>query len=133
MVTTYGYNAAGELETVHYSDGTPGYTNRYDRRGRVYEVVQGSGRLQRWYTEAGEVTLERWVGGDLDGVWVTNLVDTLGRRVAQEVWQGGSRLSRVDYSWGGGDRLLSVSDELGQRADYEWEALAPMVRQVSFQ
>ncbi|MGA4579895.1 hypothetical protein [Limisphaera sp. VF-2] len=94
-------------------------------------MVQGPATLRRWYSAAGELISESWTGGELDGVRVTNLVDALGRRTAQEVWRGPQRLSRVDYTWGGGDRLLSVSDELGHRADYDWEPLAPMVRQVS--
>jgi YD repeat-containing protein len=126
LVTTYGYNAAGELESVQYSGGAVGYTNRYDRRGRLIEVVQGPVTLRRWYSAAGELISESWTGGELDGVRVTNLVDSLGRRIAQEVWRGTQPLSRVDYTWGGGDRLLSVSDELGHRADYDWEPLAPM-------
>jgi YD repeat-containing protein len=32
--TTYGYNAAGELESIDYSDSTPDVTYAYDRRGQ---------------------------------------------------------------------------------------------------
>ncbi|NGO39889.1 hypothetical protein G4L39_10865, partial [Limisphaera ngatamarikiensis] len=87
--------------------------------------------MARW-TAAGELISEQWVGGELDGVRVTNRVDGLGRRLAQEVWRGATLLSRVNYSWGGGDRLLSVADDQGHRAEYAWEPLGSMVRQVTF-
>jgi hypothetical protein len=34
ITTTYGYNNAGDLATISYSDTTPGTTNGVDRRGR---------------------------------------------------------------------------------------------------
>ncbi len=43
MTTTYGYNTAGDLYTVTYSDSTPGLTYTYDRRGRPATVTQASG------------------------------------------------------------------------------------------
>ncbi|NGO40422.1 hypothetical protein G4L39_13625, partial [Limisphaera ngatamarikiensis] len=88
--------------------------------------------MRRWYTAAGELISEQWVGGELDGVRVTNQVDGLSRRLAQEVWRGATLLSRVNYSWGGGDRLMSVADDQGHRAEYAWEPLGSMVRQVTF-
>ncbi|MCS7091525.1 MAG: hypothetical protein NZM03_12520, partial [Limisphaera sp.] len=133
VVTSYVYNQAGDLVKVHYSDGTLGYTNHYDPRGRIREVVHGPATLRRWYTPAGELHSEAWIGGPLDGVRVTNILDQAGRLRTREVWQGSNRLSRVDYMWDGANRLLSVADELGNRADYEWETLAPLVRRINFQ
>ncbi len=34
LVTTYGYNGAGDMTTVDYSDTTADVTYGYDRRGR---------------------------------------------------------------------------------------------------
>ena len=34
ITTTYGYNSAGDLATISYTDGTPGTSYSYDRRGR---------------------------------------------------------------------------------------------------
>jgi hypothetical protein len=40
VTTTYAYNTGGDLWTVSYSDGTPGLTNNYDRRGRLASVIR---------------------------------------------------------------------------------------------
>ncbi len=40
--TTNAYDAAGNLLTVTYNDGTPDMTNVYDRRGRLVGVTNGT-------------------------------------------------------------------------------------------
>jgi RHS repeat-associated protein len=41
LVTTYGYNTAGELETTDYSDTTPDVTVLHDKLGRQQSVANG--------------------------------------------------------------------------------------------
>jgi YD repeat-containing protein len=43
VVTTYGYNHAGQLESTSYSDTTPPVTQGYDRRGLAVWGQVGSG------------------------------------------------------------------------------------------
>jgi RHS repeat-associated protein len=49
VTTTYGYNNAGDLVRVDYSDTTPDITFQYDRRGRKSTVVDAVGRRSFTY------------------------------------------------------------------------------------
>ena len=49
ITATYGYNSAGGLATIGYSDSTPGTTYSYDRRGRRSQVVRNGIRTAFTY------------------------------------------------------------------------------------
>ena len=66
LVTTYGYDAAGDLQTVAYSDGTtPNVTNTFDRLGRITQQSTLSSQLNSVYNVAGELVSEFCSGGPL--------------------------------------------------------------------
>lgn len=75
--TRYGYDAAGELAEVRYSDATPDVDYVRDRRGRVVEVRDGAGVWTQVYTHDGHMVSQSLphVG---DGVLVWGR-DGLGR------------------------------------------------------
>lgn len=49
LVTTYGHNAAGEPDSIDYSDATPDVFHVYDRIGRPDETTDAAGKLTRSY------------------------------------------------------------------------------------
>jgi RHS repeat-associated protein len=71
--TTYGYNKAGEVNSISYSDGTPGASNmNYDRAGRLTSVTDASGTRSITYSDYGERAVETYTGsGVLSGTTVT--------------------------------------------------------------
>jgi len=63
--TTYAYNAAGDLASVTYSDGTPGVVYTYDRRGRLVTVARNGITTALTYNDANQPVMETHGGGTL--------------------------------------------------------------------
>ena len=99
LSTTYLYNPAGDLQTVDYSDATPDVTYGYDRLGRQVSISSSGMTLNRVYSPSGLLLAERYTGGVLGGLAVTNLYDAVLRRTNLAVWRGSSRLYSVDYRY----------------------------------
>jgi YD repeat-containing protein len=135
LVTTYGYDQAGQLNSITYNDGTtPSVATVYDRRGRLVQVTDvGTRNLS--YNAAGEVLNDNYaVSGlgfnsqlqyDYDGL--------LRRTNLNNVSLGGN----VNYSYDAASRLASVSTVgSGQEtlsATYTYLANSPLVGQIVFQ
>jgi YD repeat-containing protein len=73
LTTTYGYDNAGLLATVAYSDSTPGVTCTYDRLGRQATLVRNGMTTTLSYNTAGQLLGESYSGGTLSGLALTNL------------------------------------------------------------
>jgi len=63
VTTTYGYNAAGDLSGVDYSDDTPDVTIAYDRLGRPKTRTDGSGTCNWTYHASGQLEHETYTAG----------------------------------------------------------------------
>ncbi|MEI6147775.1 MAG: RHS repeat-associated core domain-containing protein [bacterium] len=103
--TVYGYDAAGSLTNVQYSDGTPGLAMTLDRVGRATVVRDGSGVRTNVYGADG--SLAREILPDQGGE-VGQDCDVLGRRTNLFYRMPGREVDRVGYQYDGAGRLFSV-------------------------
>ena len=72
-MTSYAYNAAGDLKTTTYSDGTtPAVGYAYDRLGRQIGITNGSAVTAFTLNDAGSVLIEAYTNGPLNGRALTN-------------------------------------------------------------
>jgi hypothetical protein len=110
VVTTNSYNAAGDLWTVSYSDGTPGVTNLYDRVDRLVTNFCNGITTARTYDPAHDPLGESYFGGVLGGLAVTNFYDGLLRRSTLSVVKGSSSVASTLHGYDAASRLLTVSD-----------------------
>jgi RHS repeat-associated protein len=130
--TSYGYNNAGDLASISYSDSTPGVSISYDRLGRKTSIVDGSVTTSRSYNNVGQLASESYSGGPLTGLMVSNTYDSLLRRAGAAVWNGSSRLTATTYGYDSASRLQSVSDGTNT-ASYTYLEYAPLISQIIFQ
>ena len=128
----YGYNVAGDLSGVSYSDATPGMTNGFDRLGRQVTVTNGSTVCVQTYNDVGELLGEAYTGGPLNGLSVTNGYDSLLRRTSVSLLNASSViLASTKYSYDAASRLQTVSDGTNT-ANYSYLANSPLVGQIAF-
>ena len=132
MTTTYGYNTAGDLYTVTYSDSTPGLTYTYDRRGRPATVTQGSGATATLaFNDPSQLLTESYSGTHpLAGLTVTNTYDQYLRRSQLSLNTQPSALN-VSYGYDAASRLLRVTSGSAY-AGYTYLANSPLVGQIGF-
>ncbi|MEM9445231.1 MAG: RHS repeat-associated core domain-containing protein [Verrucomicrobiota bacterium] len=100
ILTTYGYNNAGDLETVDYSDTTQDITYGYNRRGLLDQVTDAAGtRTLTYYTDR-TPWLELISGsGTLSGYHLTHLPDALGRRQSLSLSFNANDIHQTSYSY----------------------------------
>lgn len=81
LFATYGYNNAGELNSINYSDTTPDITHTYDRGGRPLTTTDAAGLLTRSYDPASlRLSSEAYTGtGELSGRSIARSYDYLQR------------------------------------------------------
>jgi len=130
--TSYGYNNAGELQTVDYADSTPDVTYAYNRLGRPQSVTQGSNICSYAFNDAGQLLSESTSGGTLAGLSLTNSYDALLRRASLSLFANSQLLSSNAYAFDAGSRLQIVSDGLNS-ATYSYLANSPLVQDIVFQ
>lgn len=109
LLTTYGYNNAGELWTITYSDGTtPNVTHTYDRVGRPSTTTDAAGLLTRDYDPASlGLSGESYTGsGHLSGRSLTRTYDVV-QRAQGLATDGGYGL---DYGYDNAGRFKTVSE-----------------------
>ena len=132
ITTWYANNAAGDLWTIVYSDGTtPNVTNTYDRRGRLTQQSTSAYQLNSIYNDANQLLSESYTGGPLGGLAVTNVYDTLLRRATNGVWNGAAWLAQTRYTYDTASRLLTAGDG-ASTAGYTYLANSPLVGQITF-
>jgi RHS repeat-associated protein len=125
------YDNAGELWEVNYSDATIGFTNGYDRLGRLITVTNGTTVCQWTYNGANELLSETFSSGPLDGLSVTNGYDSLLRRTKLSALSASSQLVSANYGYDAASRLSTVSDGTNN-AVYSYLANSPLVSQITF-
>ncbi|MBM3852188.1 MAG: hypothetical protein FJ399_03435, partial [Verrucomicrobia bacterium] len=108
VVTTYTYDAAGDLRTTTYSDGTPSVTLDYDRAGRLKNASDGSGVRSFSYNAAGQLAAETYTAGLLGGAALARTGDSLQRLSGLAVSLG-SPLLTASYGYDAASRLQSVA------------------------
>jgi RHS repeat-associated protein len=127
LTTTYTTNAAGEVTTIVYSDGTTGnVTNAYDRLGRVTTVYSGTNLTTRLYSESGLLLSETQ-----NGSVVSNRYDEFQRRTNVAVVIGGTVVVSTGYSYDSAGRLSAVTDGTNS-ATYSYVANSPLIAQILF-
>ena len=135
ITTTYGYDNAGALTSVAYSDGsTPGIAYVNDRRGRSIQITVGSSfNTYLTYNDQNQVLTESNSnpGGALDGLSVTNGYDSLLRRT-NLVALDPAVLATALYGYDAASRLSTVSDGTNS-ATYSYLANSPLVGNIVFQ
>ncbi len=133
--TVYGYNVAGDLASVTYSNSvTPNVTNTFDRLGRTATITTGisGGALSTTtmaYDTANDLLAEVYTGGTLNGQAVTNAYDAFLRRIAVGISNQLSTL--VQYGYDNASRLLNVTNG-SSTATYSYLANSPLVSQIVF-
>src|SRR6185503_6109926 len=126
ITTSYGYNAAGDLATVVYSDGTANVTNSYDRRGRLKTAGNGTNTTTLLYNDAGLAVSEA-----LNGLTLTNEFDALLRRTNVAMLTNSVLALRYSYSYDPASRMASV--EFGtNRVGYTYLTNSPLVETIGF-
>jgi RHS repeat-associated protein len=114
VIITNGYNNAGQLASVGYSDAiTPPITIDYDRLDRPQTITQTlSGQVVSTtalaYNEAGGLLSEANTSGLLGGLSVTNGFDSLWRRTAVALNSQPASLNQFFY--GSASRMEIVSN-----------------------
>jgi RHS repeat-associated protein len=127
--TTNINNAAGDVASVVYNDGTPWRTNGYDRRGRLTAITNGPTVTTLTLNDAGELLQETNAGGILGGLAVTNGFDGLLRRTTVSFLSPGNVPVTTTYVYDAASRLLSVSDGVNS-GTYFYLANSPLVDHV---
>jgi RHS repeat-associated protein len=131
VTTTYGYDNAGGLSTVSYSDSTPGVTYTNDRLGRQSAASWNGITDTVSYNLASLLLGESFSGGTLAGFAVTNQYDQFLRRTNLAALSSGSQFQAASYGYDHASRLLTVSDGVNT-AGYNYLANSPLVGQIGF-
>lgn len=130
VVTTYGYTAAGDLETIAYSDGlTPGVTYGHDRSGRLETTLDASGLLTRSYEPSSlRLSGEVYTGtGLLSGHSLMRSYDPVRKRPQGFETDTGYT---VGYGYDDGGRLDTVNEGF-HLAKYDYKASVGSVEAVT--
>jgi RHS repeat-associated protein len=110
VTSTYGYDNAGELSGVTYSDSTPTVTYIRDRQNRITNVTDAAGDHILTYGPADQLGSDTIAGGLLDGVALISGYDGFQRRNTLEYKQNGSAVVSQTYGYDGASRLASVGN-----------------------
>ena len=128
VVTTYGYDPAGALNSINYSDATPGVSNNYDRQGRLLQSTGLGSRSYAW-NDAGELVKDNYTVASLS--YSSSLkfgYDVLLRRSFLKNFT----LGTVDnYSYDAASRLASVADGVNV-VSYGYLTNSTLVSQIVF-
>ncbi len=135
LTTTYGYDNAGAVNAITYSDSTPGMTYTYDRLGRPATVLQNGMTATLAYNTANEPLSESYSGGVLNSVSVASTYDSLLRRTDLSAQYSSTPLLHHSFAYDAASRLQSVTDNSGATAysaTYSYVANSPLVSQIAF-
>jgi RHS repeat-associated protein len=132
ITTTYGYNYAGDLGTITYSDGTtPNVSFGYDRRGRRTSASSASSVVNFSYNSAGQLTNEGWTSGPLSGISVISGYDSLLHRSSVTLTTNQLPLTSATYGYDAASRLNAVTNGT-YTASYVYLPNSPLVSNIVF-
>ncbi|MDI1248810.1 MAG: type IV secretion protein Rhs [Lacunisphaera sp.] len=127
ITTTYGYNAAGDLSGIDYSDTTPDVAMTYDRAGRPKTTTDASGVRTLSYHVSGQLEDESYSSGLLSSLGVDRSFDAMHRLSAVSV----TSVPAVSYAYDAASRLQAVT-AVTNTATYVYEPDSPLVQSVTF-
>jgi RHS repeat-associated protein len=133
LTTTYGFDNAGAVLSVTYSDSTPGITCVYDRLGRLATNLCNGITTILAYNTAGELLSQSFSGGLLAGLSVTNGYDPYLRRTNLASLNASTLLTLHTFSYDAASRLQTVTDNSGSpaySATYSYVANSPLVSNI---
>lgn len=136
VVTTYGYNNAGELSSVTYSDGTPAVSVTYNRVGQKESASGGVGEHTWMYDLTGRPQYDILVGEGDTWSWVEHHYDSAGR-IDHKIFQpmsGSSWRYSYGYDDAGRVRRVTYNDREANpfAAQYSYQFLAGRVKEIHF-
>jgi RHS repeat-associated protein len=129
--TTYNTNAADDIISVTYSDGTSNIIYNLDRLGRRTNIIDGAGSRFLSYAESGQLLLETNASGPLSKMSTSYGYDALRRQTTISIRSNTATVFTHSYTWDSVSRLTNVSDGT-YNAAYEYVANSPLVSQISF-
>jgi RHS repeat-associated protein len=134
VTTEYGYNNAGDMVCIDYSDATPDVTYAFDRRGRRTNMVSGADAIVYLHDETGVVTNETHAAGALAGYGLGIRHDALLRRSGLTVNTGDSVANdgRTFYAYDNASRLHGISNAAGLSVVYSYVTGADMVGGIEY-
>ena len=112
IVTTYAYDAWGQLLSVDYADTTPDIAYTYDAMGRQTSATDAVGTTTFTYDAFGQRTVEQVSG--LSSKALTRHYDTYGRNVGYSV--DGERKQSITYD--------SATGRIAESDGFAWDYLA---------
>ena len=112
IVTTYAYDAWGQLLSVDYADTTPDIAYTYDAMGRQTSATDAVGTTAFTYDAFGQLTAEQVSG--LYSKFLTRHYDTFGRNVGYSV--DGGRKQSITYD--------AATGRITESDGFRWEYLA---------
>lgn len=131
VYTTNSYDAAGQVSSVNYNDGTASVSYTFDRLGRQIAIINGTSTSNFTLNDAGNVLIEAYTNGILNGLAVTNGYDTLLRRTNLMSLANGVPLTITTNNYDAASRLSLISDGTNS-ATYSYLANSPFVQQIVF-
>jgi len=127
VVTTYGYNGAGDPTGSDYSDTTPDVVITYDRAGRPKARSDASGLCTWSYDASGQLKDEDYSSGLLNTLGVHRTFDALGRLDSVSV----PSVYAAGYTYDAASRLDVVSSG-SNSATYSYVPNSPLSQSATF-
>ena len=109
LVTDYGYDDAGRLASINYSDTTPDVGIQYDQRNRPSQITDAAGTRGMEYSEAGQFEGETITGGVLGGFSTAAGYDSVLRKNAFSVTRGTNLIAGTAWTYDALSRMESVT------------------------
>ena len=132
LTMTYAYTTAGELSATDYSDNTADANLAYDRAGRLISITDGSGSRSFGYHLSGQLAVETYTAGPLNGFRLERSFDSLQRLAAVAIASGQATvLQRTGYTYDAAGRLDAVATGANSIA-YRYAANSVLVEGNTF-
>ncbi|MCX6970735.1 MAG: RHS repeat-associated core domain-containing protein [Verrucomicrobia bacterium] len=109
ILTDFGYDDAGRLSTIDYSDATPDVGILYDQRNRPRQITDAAGTRVPAFTDAGQPDGETITGGILGGLSTDTGYDTLQRKNAFTFSRSNAPLASTGWGYDALSRLETVT------------------------
>jgi len=136
VVTTYGYNNAGDLASVTYSDGTTPVTLAWNRVGQKETASDDTGDREWWYDFYGRIEYDAFIGENDTWSWIAYDYDGLGRLLMKDIQPLSGSSWRYSYSYDDAGRLHRVTyndqDPAPRAAEYDYNSATGRIHDIHF-